>query len=267
MRDVVIVTLSAALALAILAIYRMKRGLKISTYTLANGSWVLSWDAPTTGTPPFTYSYQVSWTNPNTKQVTILQSGKGLTSTNVILDPTKVTSQAGVTEWSPMSSFTFGASVTAVNSVGNGPSGSLEFSVYDTPSVVAMANPNFPPPNNVIYPTNKTSAFVNAGNGNYTIKSIYFQFADVVQKTDLDISLTYNNQTYKSSTTETEQEDSHWTMVWDSFPPIGPNQQVTLNVNVSNPAGKVSWSLPLTSPPPAPTAPSVPGGMNVKVVV
>jgi hypothetical protein len=240
-----------------------KRGdVQISMYSTGNGNWVLEWIVPSTGTPPITYDYSISDVTPGITP-RVVQSGTGLTMTSVVLDPTNFTPDGTVTD-GYMSHNQYTATITAKNAAGAGPSGELDFSIYDTPNLVKLVNNNN---NQTIYPGSGGNIFYSTGTNQYTVSLLQVYLADYTPKAGIVGTVTINGTPYTSSVvTIGNAPSAQWGIRWANLPPIGPSTSVNLEIKATNSAGTSDWKQTFTTPTPAPIPPSAPLTASVVMV-
>jgi len=240
-----------------------KRGdVQISMYSTGNGNWVLEWVVPSTGTPPITYDYSISDVTPGITPK-VVQSGTGLTMTSVVLDPTNFTPDGTVTD-GYMSHNQYTATITAKNAAGPGPSGQLDFSIYDSPSLVKLVNNNN---NQTIYPSGGGNIFYSTGTNQYTVSLLQVYLADYTPKSGIVGTVIINGTAYTSSVvTIGNSPSAQWGIRWSNLPAIGPSTSVSLEIKATNSSGSSDWKQVFTSPVPSPTLPSIPNGISVAMV-
>ncbi len=239
-------------------------------YTTVGGSWVLQWQAPTVGTPPFTYDVEIHTIDEHGVDV-IVQSASDITTTSIVLDPTKLIPNPNI-GGGYQSDISYTAIVKAVNGAGEGPAGQLDFTIYDTPTITQITNIGT---SKIVYPGGASDIFIKTGANSYTVPYLIVDLADEVPVGGVVASLTYTTSgtstTYPVTTTGPKAGfATEWSLQWvfgsGGLPTIGPNTQVAISLSFGNEAGKGVYTNTFTTPGPDPVPPGIPRSEGVSFV-
>lgn len=240
-----LLTIGSAIAGIALSYYFFTN--KKQYYTTPNGTWNVTWDAPTVGTPPISYKYSIADSKGN------IIANSTTSSTSILLDKTLFTPDPQQV----MSDKTYTATIIPTNSTGDGPKDVFTFRIYDTPSIVSLSNQDADTP--ILPSTPPGSIFtIMDGTGPNTVSSVMaLVLADRVVESGLSINIVCNGQTitpYKLApiNSNSSGQASQWNITWGTpqgnYLTLPSGQTAALNISATNAAGTYTWSSSYTVP-------------------